>query len=266
MKFAYRTCWSWSRDGEAALDVVVVVVAVERRQFVTRVGARALGSFPILKQSGCGVGLGLHESGYLPIGVARTAFVCVFVGVVGERLLVVDGRLRSFGSRKISGATTLQPPTLSLIDKVCMCRNYLLLHNLGATTLHETEKHTKLARFNRLCPSKRRDSLRKLLNAVQVPDNGLQLSMNTCNAMRRLSLGRWRLGPLRTQHRLATSSVRYFGVLGAARLLRDGLGVAVGLGETLTGKKLSSILPKELAPVFSPGNQAGSACKFELGA
>lgn len=57
---------------------------------------------------------------------------------------------------------------------------------------------------------------------------------------------------------MAASSVRHFGVFRAVRLLRDGLGVAVGVGETLTGKKLSSILPKELAPVFTAVK--GSPC------
>lgn len=49
MKLAWRTCESCD-DGEAA--AVLVVVVVERRQVVTRLGARVarvLGSFPIVK-------------------------------------------------------------------------------------------------------------------------------------------------------------------------------------------------------------------------
>ncbi|XWX00186.1 hypothetical protein V2A60_008206 [Cordyceps javanica] len=44
--------------------------------------------------------------------------------------------------------------------------------------------------------------------------------------------------------------VRHFGVMQVVRRVQDGVGVAIGVCDTVTGRPLSTILPKELAPVI----------------
>lgn len=59
--------------------------------------------------------------------------------------------------------------------------------------------------------------------------------------------------------------MRHFGMMQVVRRVQDGLGVAIGFCDTVTGRPLSTILPKELAPVLQTvTGQGPSSCMYIL--
>ncbi|OAA72414.1 Flavin reductase-like, FMN-binding protein [Cordyceps fumosorosea ARSEF 2679] len=56
-----------------------------------------------------------------------------------------------------------------------------------------------------------------------------------------------------------TQYVRHFGMMQVVRRVQDGVGVAIGFCDTVTGRPLSTILPKELAPVLQTVTGQGSS-------